>query len=188
MAVNKNNPVVEGASGRFGRTMVFRQKGALTVMAVRPKPTNKLPTQEQMRQRFLFAEASAYAMDAINDPVTKEAYLAKAKGNQTAYNVAFKDFLTPPVLHLVDWSKYTGAIGDTITCRITDIMAVVSVKVSLYGTNDELIEEGMAVQSSLKLDWVYTATTAHAPVAGTRMVVQMTDTPQNVYTQEQLME
>lgn len=82
MAVNKNNPVVEGASGRFGRTMVFRQKGALTVMAVRPKPTNKLPTQEQMRQRFLFAEASAYAMDAINDPVTKEAYLAKAKGNQ----------------------------------------------------------------------------------------------------------
>lgn len=184
MAVNKNNPVIEGASGKFGRTMVFRQRGNVTVMAVRPKPTTKLPTQNQMKQRFLFAEASSYAMSVISDPITKAAYQAKAKANQTAYNVAFRDFLTPPVLHLADWSKYTGAIGDTITCRITDIMAVLSVKVSLYDTNDTLIEEGMAIQNTLKLDWVYTATVAHTPVAGTRMVVEMTDTPQNVYTEE----
>lgn len=188
MAVNKNNPAVEGASGRFGRTMVFRQKGLLTVMAARPASKDRLPSSDQMRQRFLFTEASAYAMDVINNAASKAAYKAKAKGNQTAYNVAFKDFLTSPVLHLADRSKYTGAVGDTITCRITDVMAVVNVKVSLYDTDDTLIEEGMAVQSSLKLDWVYTATVAHTPVAGTRMVVQMTDTPQNVYSKEQLME
>ena len=184
MAVNRNNPVVDGASGRFGNTLVFRRRGNLTIMATRPKPSGKAPTENQMNRRFSFMEASSYAVSAIADPLVKLEYQAKAKGNQSAYNVAFKDFLTAPILHQVDWSKYNGAIGDLITARITDVMAVVTVKISLFDAAGVLIEEGPAVQSTLKLDWVYTATVAHTPVIGTRVLVEMTDTPLNVYREE----
>ncbi len=184
MAVNRNNPVVEGASGRFGNTLVFRQRGRVTIMATRPTRTTHVATEEQMNRRFLFMEACLYATSVLEDPVKKAAYQAKAKPNQSAYNVAFKDFLVAPILHLVDWSKYRGAIGDLITCRITDVLAVVDVRLSLYDVDGVLIEEGPAVQANLKLDWVYTATVAHTPIAGMRVVVEMTDTPGNVYRDE----
>ncbi|WP_199119368.1 hypothetical protein [Pedobacter sp. ASV28] len=185
MAVNRNNVVVEGASGKFGRNLVFRQRKQVTVMAAVPTINpDRVYTDKQIAQRFRFMEASMYGVGAIADPELKAAYLAKAKGNQTAYNMAFKDFLTSPVLHQVDWSRYNGEVGDTLVCRITDILAVVSVKVSLYDADGVLVEEGLAVQSALKLDWVYTATVAHTPVVGTMVVVQMTDTPQNVYREE----
>jgi hypothetical protein len=188
MAVNRNNPLVDGASGKFGNNLVFRRLGNLTVMAVRPKKNGKAPSPDQQAQRFSFAEASFYAVNAIADPALKAQYLAKAKGNQTAYNVAFKDFLTAPVLHQVDWSKYQGNVGDTLICRITDVLAVVSVKVSLYTSNDVLIEEGMAVQNALKLDWTYTSTVVHTPVLGTKILVRMTDTPQNIYEESFVIE
>jgi len=183
MAVNKNNPAVIGASGRFGPTMVFRQKGKLTIMANRPTPTEIEPTAKQMNVRFSFMEASAYAVSAIADTPLKAAYQAKAKGNQTAYNVAFKDFLTAPILHKVDTSKYKGAVGDPILCRITDVLAVVAVKLTLYDRDGILVEEGMAVQGSLILDWVYKATVAQSAPLGL-IVIQMTDVPNNVYTEE----
>jgi len=184
MAISKNNPIVDGASGRFGNNLVFRKRGNVTVLAVRPSVSDRVPSEQQMAQRFLFAEASFYARGVLSDPLLKAEYQAKAKGGQSAYNVAFKDFLTAPVLHQVDWSNYTGAIGSVLTCRITDVLAVVTVKVSLFDANGVLVEEGLAIQSSLKLDWVYTATVAHTPVTGTRIMVQMTDTPGNVYSEE----
>jgi hypothetical protein len=184
MAISNNNPLVDGASGKFGNNLVFRQRGKTTILSARPRPSTQAPTDKQMNQRFLFTEASAYAKSANADPLVKAAYFEKAKGNQTAYNVAFKDFLTAPVLHKVETSTYSGAVGDKITCRITDVMAVTEVKLSLYDASGTLIEEGLAVQSSLKLDWVYTATVAHTPILGTRILVQMTDTPANVYTEE----
>lgn len=187
MAVNKQNVVVEGASGKLGKTLVFRQKGGVTVMAVPPKKNQfYVPTVEQIDQRFKFTEASFYAKNAILDPILKAAYLAKAKANQSAYNVAFKDFTTAPILHSINYSNYTGAIGDTLSCRITDILSVLSVKVSLYDTDGVFIEEGMAIQSDLKLDWVYTATVVHTPVLGTKIVVTMTDTPGNVYVRDEV--
>ncbi|RWU10571.1 hypothetical protein [Pedobacter chitinilyticus] len=184
MAISKNNPIVDGASGRFGNNLVFRKRGNRTVMAVRPSVSERVPTEDQMTQRFLFMEASFYAKSVLENPVLKAAYQAKAKEGQSAYNVAFKDYLTAPILHKLDWSKYTGELGSTLTGRITDVLAVTTVKMSLFDVNDVLIEEGLAVQSELKLDWVYTATVAHTPVVGTRILVQMTDTPGNVYVEE----
>jgi len=185
MAVNKQNIVIEGSSGKFGNNLVFRQRDGVTILSKNPvMREDYVPTEDQVNQRFVFMEAVWYAKSAIANPELKAEYKAKAKPNQSAYNVAFKDFTTAPILHKVNYSLYAGAIGDTLTCRITDLMAVVTVKVSLYDTDGVLIEEGMAVQSDLKLDWVYTATVAHTPVLGTRIVVTMTDTPANVYMRE----
>lgn len=185
MAVNKQNVAVEGSSGRFGKNMVFRQRGGVTIVSKNPVlKDDYVPTEDQMAQRFAFMEAVMYAKGAIKNPTLKAAYQAKAKPNQSAFNVAFKDYTTAPILHSINYSNYTGAIGGTISCRITDVLAVVAVKVSLYATDGELIEEGMAVQSEFKLDWVYTATVAHTPVLGTHIVVTMTDTPANVYIKE----
>lgn len=184
MAISKNNPIVDGASGKLGNTLVFRKRGNVTIMTTRPSVSERMPSEDQMTQRLLFAEASFYAKGALNDPILKAEYQAKARGGQSAYNIAFKDYLTAPVLHQVDWSNYTGEIGSTLNCRITDVLAVVNVKVSLFDASGVLVEEGLAVQSSLKLSWVYTATVVHTPVTGTRIVVQMTDTPGNIYKEE----
>ncbi len=187
MAVNKQNVVVDGSSGKFGKNLVFRQRAGVTMLSKNPVfRDDYAPTDKQIKQRFKFIEATWYASNAVADPELKERYQAKAKANQSAYNVAFKDYTTAPVLHFVDMENYDGAVGGTITCRITDVLAVVSVKVSLVDNNGELIEEGMAVQSAIKLDWVYTATVAHTPVAGNTIVVKMTDTPGNVYKVEEL--
>lgn len=185
MAINKQNIIVEGSNGKIGRNLVFRQKGGTTVMPRRSVLNpDYVASEKQINQRFTFMEAAWYAKNAIENPVLKAEYKAKAKPNQTAYNVAFKDFVTAPILHSVNYSAYTGAIGSKISFRITDVLAVVSVKVGLFDTGGVLIEEGMAVQSALKLDWIYTATVAHTPVIGTHIVVTMTDTPANVYTKE----
>src|SRR5690606_34479808 len=99
-----------------------------TIFAKIPKKREKPASEGQIARQFLFTEASFYAQSAIADLVLKAAYQAKVKGNQSAFNVAFKDFLTSPNLHTVDWSKYAGAVGDTLTCRITDMLAVLAVK------------------------------------------------------------
>lgn len=184
MAISKNNPIVDGASGRLGNTLVFRKRGNVTIMATRPSVGERVPSEDQMAQRLLFAEASFYAKNVLGDPMLKAEYQAKARGGQSAYNIAFKDYLTAPVLHQVDWNNYTGEVDSVLICRITDVLAVVSVKLSLFDTNNVLIEEGQAVQGSLKLDWVYKATVMNLPVKGTRISVQMTDTPGNVYKEE----
>ena len=184
MAISKNNPIVDGASGKFGNNLVFRRLGKATILAARPKATTVAPTEQQMINRFAFTEASAYAKDAIADPTVKAAYKEKAKGNQSAYNVAFKDFMTAPVLHQVNWKDFSGAVGDRITLRITDVMAVLSVRVSLYAPDGSLIESGAAVQAALKLDWVYTVTVGYSPISGMRMLVEMMDTPLNSYSEE----
>lgn len=185
MAVNKQNVVVEGSSGKIGKTLVFRQRGGVTIMSKNPVlREDYVPTEDQVTQRFLFMEAAWYAKGAISNPVLKAEYKAKAKPNQSAYNIAFKDYTTAPILHSVNYSAYTGAIGTKISCRITDVLAVVSVKVTLREDDGTLIEEGMAVQSDLKLDWVYTATVAHTPIAGTKIFVEMIDTPGNIYEKE----
>lgn len=185
MAVNKRNIVIEGSSGKLGKTLVFRQRGGITILSAPPVlKDDYVPSEDQVAQRFLFMEAAWYAKGAIENSALKKEYQAKAKPNQSAYNIAFKDYTTAPILHSVNYSDYTGAIGGKISCRITDVLAVKAVKISLYDSTGELIEQGMAVQSDFQLDWIYTATVAHTPIVGTNIVIEMTDTPANVYKKE----
>lgn len=183
MAKNITNTMVEGTSGKFGNSVVYRQRGGITFLSKLPtRNPEKRPTDKQIAQQFRFMEASAYAKEAIEDTVLKEAYQEKARGNQTAYNVAFKDYLTAPQLHEVVTENYTGQPGSVISMKITDVLQVTHVKVLLEKTDGTLIEEGDAViNSKLKIEWNYTATVVNDAVSETIIKVQMTSTPGNIY-------
>ncbi|SFU54297.1 hypothetical protein SAMN05216480_106168 [Pustulibacterium marinum] len=180
MAINKDNIIVEGASGKFGKKLVFRQRGVLTIMSKAPKKTTKAPTTAQIEQRELFGEASIYAKSVIANPELKAIYQAKATGNQSAYNVAFKDYLTAPTCEF-ELSGYTGAIGDIIKLKIKDVIEVTNAVVSMYDAEGVLLEEGNAIQQDNLLWWNYTTTTENASLPGTRIVVKLTSFPGNVY-------
>ncbi|MFI2743383.1 hypothetical protein ACG2LH_11635 [Zhouia sp. PK063] len=186
MAVNKNNVVVSGSSGKLGNTMVFRQRGRLTVLAQMPYRSKRyVPTENQKAHQLKFTAASFYAQGVLQNPVLKAAYTAKAKGNQSAYNMAIKDYLTPPLLASANCSSYTGKIGSTITLAISDVLAVVTVKIVLYTNDGTLVEEGMAVQDAENaMFWVYTATAVNTPVSGMVLMAYLTSTPGNVYKHE----
>ena len=72
MATTKNNVIVKGASGKFGRQIVFSQRAGKTIMSKPPLRTAP-PTTKQKEQQAKFARAATYAKNALLDPTLKEA-------------------------------------------------------------------------------------------------------------------
>jgi hypothetical protein len=95
MAIVKNNPVLEGCSGKLGRTLVYRQMNGKTI--VQSAPVRKAPyTAAQKKQQGRFGEAMAYAKGLLQDKATWEYYtaLAKAKGKGwNAYNLVISEYM-----------------------------------------------------------------------------------------------
>jgi len=89
----KRNSIMQGASGAFGKELVFRQRGGKTVIS-RPasiKPGPPSPQQKVLRDKF--REAHLFAKTVIADPALKAIYQAKAKPGATAYNAAISEFM-----------------------------------------------------------------------------------------------
>src|SRR5690606_5320059 len=144
MAKSKDNVVMQGASGKIGRNLVFRQKGDQTIIARRPRETaaGRPISKDQLNVQQRFLDAALYAKKAIKDEDMKAAYKAKATINQTAYNVAFKDFFTPPTVRRLNDTGYSGQAGDEITFMVRDIMRVTQIEVEILDSSEVLIETG----------------------------------------------
>lgn len=68
MARSTNNIVMKGVSGTIGKMLVFRTNAAdKTIVARRPKPSNKPLTVAQIEVRDRFTEAAYYAKTAISN-------------------------------------------------------------------------------------------------------------------------
>lgn len=183
MAKSTNNVVMKGVSGTIGKMLVFRNiAGDKTIVARRPKQSKKPLTDSQIDVRYRFTEAAYYAKSAISNPVLKEEYQAKAKPGQSAYNVAFADYLKAPELRRVMADEYSGQIGDTLAFRIIDNFKLQSVNVRILDENNDVIEQGAATPLDNGLDWQYTATVTNPTVLGTNLEVTAKDTPGNVVT------
>ena len=182
MAKSIENFVMQGASGKVGKMLVFRQRAEQTIIAKRPKKNNKPATEAQLEFRDRFTEAALYAKSAISNPALKEEYQAKAKLGQSAYNVAFADYLKAPELRRVMADEYSGQIDDTVAFRIIDNFKLQSVNVRILDENNAVIEQGAAVPLDNGIDWQYTATVANPTVLGTNLEVTAKDTPGNVVT------
>jgi hypothetical protein len=180
MAKSKDNVVMEGASGKIGKMLVFRQKAGQTIIARRANKTIRPLTDEQQEVRNRFTEAAYYAKSAIEDPIMKAAYEAKTKPGQTAYNIAFADYLKAPELRKVFLEGYTGAIGDLVLFRIFDSFQIKNVQVLLKDAAGNILEAGTATQQINKMDWLFETTVVNQPIAGSSFQVTITDTPNNV--------
>ena len=184
MGKSKANYAITGLSGKVGKIFVYRQRGGETIVATPPVRT-ALPSPKQIQQQTKFAQAAAYARNALLDPTLKEAYTTEAKKrrNVSPYNMAMTDFLRPPQITNVDHSAYTGDTSDQkIIIEVADAFKVVSVKVKITAANNSTLEEGSA--TLVKGKWEYTTTANNATLTGTKITLTATDRPGNTTTKE----
>lgn len=185
MAKSTDNVVMQGASGKIGRTLVFRQKGDQTIIArkARLRADGKPYTNDQLEVQDKFIDASLYAKKAIKDEELKTRYKAKANINQTAYNVAFKDFFSSPSIRRFNDREYTGQTGESITFLVKDILQVTQVSFEIVDDSDTVIESGMAENVDTEgLEWKYTTNVENPDYKDTMYRITLLDTPENITT------
>ena len=179
MAKNKDNMLTQGLSGSMGPLLTFRQRAGQTIVAKKRRETPASNSAKAVAIRERFRTALTYAMIAIKDPELKEYYKSKAAPGQSAFNLAVKDGFTPPKIVSVNAAKYHGAVADSISVQVLSSFKVVSVKVSIKGSDGVLIEEGDAVQQPTTVDWLYTATKANSEPTGSKVGAVATGLPGN---------
>ena len=181
MKQKRINYVTDGLSGSIGK-LVFSDRNGITIVGKRPIRTAPYSTaQEAIKANFKLAVM--YAKTILQDVSIKEAYKAKTKGLQSAYNLALADFFRMPVIHEVDLSGLSNAAGSNITAIVTDDFRVEGVKVRIEKPDGSLLEEGNALLQEDGLHWKYTVTVANANNAGNKVVVTATDLPGHSITQ-----
>ena len=181
MANVNENLLVRGARGHVGKQFVYKKHGDNTNIARMPSINkNAVPTEKQLQKRELFSAAAVYAQGAITSADLKKEYEKKATPGKTAYNIAFRDFLKPPVVKNIDASNYKGTIGSAIVINAKDDFRVASVKLSIHSAAGVLVEEGNASLDPIRRSlWNYTVTQNNASLAGSKISATATDLPGN---------
>ncbi len=179
MSKVNENLLVRGARGNVGKQFVYRKRGNDTIIARMPT-INKdaVPTDKQTQTRDLFSDATSYASGVLASPDLKKEYEKKLTPGKTAYNLAVRDYLKPPVVKKIDVSNYKGTVGSVIVVNAKDDFRVVQVKVSVHSSTGVLVEEGNAILDPVKRRlWNYTATQNNATPTGSVISATATDRP-----------
>lgn len=180
MPKQKNNIVMKSTRGMFGKQVVFKKRDGKFYVAAPPEvDENRKPTARQLLAQERFKACSEYAVEATEDPVTKAAYLAKAKRGLSAYNVAFSDAYNAPKVKSIITQAYQGQIGNVIVVQAKDDFKVASVQVAIYTMDNELVEQGAAVPDAKGKSWIYTATEDHIALEGSVIKATAKDIPGN---------
>jgi hypothetical protein len=164
-----NNSIITGKfKGSLGKELVFRQWEGKTVVAKSPKRRsgNPTPDQAELQEKFLVASRYAKAVTKNADQSLAQAYAKALKPRQNVYSRALEDFMTPPIVKLIDTRGYKGAAGDSIVTRAVDDFRITGVRVEIYSADGTLLEAGNAVQNINGIDWTYIATVANPAPAG----------------------
>jgi hypothetical protein len=171
---------MKGTRGMFGNQVVFKiRKGKQFVSAPPNFNENRKPTPNQRAAQERFKRASEYATEAIQDESTKKAYQKVAGKRQTAQNMAFRDAYNPPEIFSIISQGYTGVPGNIIVVHAVDDFKVTRVNVSIYSSNNVLIETGEASTNKHGMLWVYSTSVANENVAGCVIKVSAYDVPEN---------
>jgi hypothetical protein len=182
MAKIRKNAVVQGASGKFGDMIVFRQlPDGRTILTQAPGSNpNRKPSEAQVAQQKVFQQAILYGKNALADDASRQIYEEASKKNPrlSAFNVAVADFAKAPSIDEIDVSGYNGQAGDKILVMASDDFMVKEVKATIYNPDGTIADEGMAVADKLTPNrWVWTAKNTNETVAGDKIVVSASDIP-----------
>jgi hypothetical protein len=169
----EQNLVIHGLSGMLGKQVVVRRhKNGTYVLAAAPNRRSRDLSEAQKQHQERFRQAILYAKAAQKNPDYQD--LAKSRGN-SAYNVAVADFLHPPEIQQIDIAAYKGAPGQNITITAVDDVKVKTVGVLIATDDGTLVEKGSATPSAqYDNQWLYT-TTATAPSASVKIIVDVAD-------------
>jgi len=182
MAESRYNVVMHGASGVIGGLVQFSQRNGKTIIGKRRKKTTKV-SGNQLEVRRKFKKATNFAQASLEVPERLALYEARSSMGISAFNVAIKDYLTPPEIIEIINTGYTGAADGRIDILATDDVSVRSVTVSIYTAQGTLVEAGEAMKTEEGF-WYYTSTGISPSLEGTRVVVTAIDIPGNTATAE----
>jgi hypothetical protein len=171
------NVLTRGLSGKLGNLLVFRNNGQKTIMAAAPgRRTHALSQAQKLHQQH-FKQAVLYAKAVMADPQKKAEYMAAAKEDISAYNVAVADFMIPPVVQEIDTTHYTGQVGEKIRIRAMDNFKIANVSVGIFKSDETEVESGSAIAEGNGLDWIFTTSRSNKSPSGGKVVATVTDTP-----------
>jgi hypothetical protein len=161
MAKVELNSAIGTLSGKVDG-WVYRTQNGRTVVTAPPPPKDDLPTEAQQKGRERFRAAQAYAAGVLADPVLRRVYQKLGVERKRPPNaLLISNFMTPPVIELVDVAEYSGRAGERIQVVATDAIEVVEVTIRIRRVAGEVVESGSAVKDHGV--WRYRAT-ASVPV------------------------
>lgn len=181
MSTISDNPLLIGATGKFANVFVYRRVRGKVIMAKKPRASADV-SEKQRAARKTFGKATGYAKHQLKNPEGKRLY---AEGinlkKHSAYLVAISDYLNAPTVDSVDLTAYTGAVGQRILIDASDDFRVAAVSVAIQGPDGVEIEAGAAkAPEELSDKWSYVTTAANAAVAGSKVLVRVSDVAGNV--------
>ncbi len=157
MAKAKFNPLLEALVGALGDVVVKRY-GRKFVIAKKPVFTDRVFSAAQKQNQGRFREAAKYAVTALSDGETSEAYLEEARRcGTTARSVAVRDFLNMPRVEDIDLRAYDGQAQKKILVRATDDVGVTRLDVTISDQQGNMLEQGSGEPLAGKI-WKYTTT------------------------------
>lgn len=165
MAKAKKNALVSGLSGSLGPDHYSRvTKDGRTIISTKPDFSNRQFSQDQFDHQDKVKLAAAYGVANKKNPL----YVRKAEGtDKNAYNLAFKDWFHPPVLHCIQCQN------GRLRVVVTDDMLVARVTITILNEEENVLEQGEAEQVN-GVHWEY------QPVNMGHILVQAWDLPGNV--------
>ena len=93
MAHSKNNPLLEGVSGKIGNLVIKQYPNGKIVITKLPDMSSVKRTELQSIYQNKFAEAVKYARAAKRDPLKSAAFEKVLKDGQDVYHAALSSFL-----------------------------------------------------------------------------------------------
>jgi predicted HTH transcriptional regulator len=91
MAISKDNYVTDGLAGAVGKEFVFKRLNGKTIVTKYPDRSQVKYNKKQTRFQKIFAEASVFASDIINDPAKRAAY--KIGAGKSVYHAAIAAYM-----------------------------------------------------------------------------------------------
>ena len=88
-----DNPLLKGARGKIGKSIVVKQYSYGTVISVMPDMRRVKKSKLQELKQNWFADAVAYAQSILRDPKKKAAYAKKVPEGKTVYHTAIQEYL-----------------------------------------------------------------------------------------------
>jgi len=133
MATSTQNVLTYGYGGKFAGQFILRYYGGRSVMSAVHDYSRKVWSQPQKDGRRKFKRAVLWAKEQLKDDVKRKHYRKRARGAQTATNVAISDYMKNLRVREVDCTSYHGACGDSIRITLKNPLAVSRVRVYILG-------------------------------------------------------
>jgi hypothetical protein len=166
--------------GKLGSLQYRRIRGKDIVSPV-PNMSEVEWTAAQQTQRGTFKANGWWGRQALADPATKAAYVARARElDIPLYALIYKDRRHGPHVQGIDLSGYTGKVGQVIRILVDDAFEGYQVDISIRDAAGNVLESGPASRIAPdQVQWSYRTTVDLASPSGILVEAVAKDRPGN---------